>query len=807
VDRLHARQDNREHREEHQAILNWLTPLDYAAQQSDFISRRQEGTGQWLLNSDKFEKWVDQTNQTLFCPGIPGAGKTISASIVIDELYVKFQNDVSVGIAYIYCNFRQQQEQKPVDLLASLLKQFIQGLPSVPQSMIRLYEHHQEKRTRPSFDEISHALQSVVPNYSKAFIVTDALDECQVFNGGRKRFLAELFNIQAKTGASLLATSRFIPEIEKEFEGRSARLEIRASDNDLQRYLDGHMFRLPSFVSRSTDLQKEVKTAIINAVDGMYVLFMLHEWINTANSIRFLLAQLHLDSLIGKRSPKAIKAALGKLPRGSQAYDHAYKEAMERIEGQVGDSQELAKQVLSWITCAKRPLTTSELRHALAVEIGGSELDKENLPEIEDVLSVCAGLVVDEESGIIRLVHYTTQEYFERTWTSWFPNAQKDITMICVTYLSFDTFKTGFCPTDKEFEARLQSNPLYDYAARNWGCHTRAASTGAEQLILDFLENEAKVSGSSQAMMASGSYSDYSQDVPRQIRGVHLAAYFGLKEAIMALLKNGHDPDSKDNSDKTPLSWAAENGHEAVVKLLLERGAELKFKDYYDRTPLSWAAENGHEAVVKLLLEKGAELESKDHYDRTPLSRAAENGHEAVVKLLLEKGVELESKDITGWTPLSLAAGNGYEAVVKLLLEKGAELESKDTTGWTPLSLAAGNGYEAVVKLLLEKGAELESKDHYDRTPLSLAAGNGYEAVARLLLEKGAELESKDSRNRTPLSWAIGKEHEAVARLLLEKGAELGPRDSHNRTPLSWAIGKRHEAVARLLQSHDGLSL
>jgi hypothetical protein len=57
--------------------------------------------------------------------------------------------------------------------------------------------------------------------------------------------------------------------------------------------------------------------------------------------------------LIGKRSPKAIRASLERLPKGSEAYDQAYGEAMERIEGQVADSQELAKQVLSWITCAK----------------------------------------------------------------------------------------------------------------------------------------------------------------------------------------------------------------------------------------------------------------------------------------------------------------------------------------------------------------------------------------------------------------------------------------------------------------------
>jgi ankyrin repeat protein len=367
------------------------------------------------------------------------------------------------------------------------------------------------------------------------------------------------------------------------------------------------------------------------------------------------------------------------------------------------------------------------------------------------MVSVCAGLVtVDEESDVIRLVHYTTQEYFGRTQTFWFPNGLRDIATTCVTYLSFDAFKTGFCPTDEEFEVRLQLNPLYNYAARNWGHHVRATLV-VEQLILDLLESEAKVSAANQAMLASKSRSGYSQRVPKQMTGVHVAAYFGLREALMALLKNGHVPDTKDSDTKddygqTPLSWAAENGHEAVVKLLVEKGAELESKDYFGRTPLLWAAENGHEAVVKLLVEKGAELESKDCNARTTLSWAAGNGHEAVVKLLVEKGAELESKaNYYGRTPLSWAAGNGHEAVVKLLVEKGAELESKEYKGRTPLSRAAGKGHEAVVKLLVEKGAELESKDRNGQTPLSRAAGEGRDAAVKLLVEKGAELESKDT--------------------------------------------------------------
>jgi hypothetical protein len=273
VNRLHERQDDQERR----TILDWLTPINYGDQQSDFIGRRQAGTGKWLLNSDAFQSWLNENKQTLFCPGIPGAGKTMITSIVVEHLQTKFRNNSSVGIAYLYCNFRRREEQKPVDFLASLLKQLIQRRTSLPKSVIDIYKRHSNERTRPSFDEISKLLHSIIADYVRTFIAIDALDECQISDGGRRRFLAELFGLQARTGANLLATSRFIPEIEKEFTGRSTKLEIRASDDDLQTYLHGHMLRLPSFVSHSVDLQNEVKTAIIKAVDGMYVPLHTHK--------------------------------------------------------------------------------------------------------------------------------------------------------------------------------------------------------------------------------------------------------------------------------------------------------------------------------------------------------------------------------------------------------------------------------------------------------------------------------------------------------------------------------------------------
>jgi ankyrin repeat protein len=181
--------------------------------------------------------------------------------------------------------------------------------------------------------------------------------------------------------------------------------------------------------------------------------------------------------------------------------------------------------------------------------------------------------------------------------------------MACVTYLLFDAFETGVCKTDEEFEARLRSNVLYSYAARNWGHYvkeilTEAASAKVEQMVMDFLESRAKVSSSTQAIIASKFYvgTGYGQRVPLQVAGMHVVAYFGLEKVITTLLEKDYDPDPIDSYDGTPLPWTAENGHEGAVKLLLDiDGVDPDSKDRFGRTPLLLAARSGHEGVVKLL--------------------------------------------------------------------------------------------------------------------------------------------------------------------------------------------------------------
>ncbi|KAG5757408.1 hypothetical protein H9Q70_000058 [Fusarium xylarioides] len=530
-----------------------------------------------------------------------------------------------------------------------------------------------------------------------------------------------------------------------------------------------------------------------------------------------------MDSLDDKMTKKAVEKAIRRFqeqnPGPSEekkihVLSEAYAQAVERIRAQKAGIRQLAERTLLWITRAKRPLTTSEIQHALAVELGADEIDDKNMSGIDDMVSACAGLViVDEKSKIIRLVHYTMQDYFTDNQEQLFAHTEEIITSVCIQYLLFDYFSSGPCAEYHDLDLRLKRHPLYDYAARNWGHHARVSSPQPRKLLLKLLYNEGKLMASNQARTAlklpGGGVGS------TKMTASHIVAFFGLNDLLISVGER-YSLGARTSDGQTLLSLAAENGHDTVVKWLMQQdGVDVNTRAFrYLWTPLSLAACNGHYAVCRLLLNRdGVEPDPRDSGGRTPLSWAAGNGHVNVVKLFLSH-VQVAPDSRASWfykgrTPVMWAAANGHSAVVKVLLGTGmVDYDSNDDDGRTILSYAAQHGSSELIKQALDRvGVKANRRDKTGRNALSWAAQSGQTAAIELLLARNdVDPNSTDNNNRTPLSWASQYGHEPVVRMFLStKRVHPNIKDINGITPLSWASGYGQDEIVKILLGTEGV--
>ena len=193
--------------------------------------------------------------------------------MVIDYLMHNV-HEQGIGIAFIYCNYKEKEDQTGVNLVASLLKQLVQRQPVIPSQLRSLYEQHIRRKTRPTLAECSERLHMELAACSRAFVIVDALDECDEASGARRDLVNQLLRLPANT--HLMVTSREVLSIQHML-GRFRRLEIRASDADVRTYLEGRIERadrLERHVQADPTLRNTILDTIVKKVEGMLVIYI-----------------------------------------------------------------------------------------------------------------------------------------------------------------------------------------------------------------------------------------------------------------------------------------------------------------------------------------------------------------------------------------------------------------------------------------------------------------------------------------------------------------------------------------------------
>ena len=764
--------------------------------------------------------------------------------MVVDYLCDRVM-EPDMAVACFYYDFASREAQSPTNMLGSLLKQLLSGLGAIPIDVVQKFRSQKKaiggrRLQLPDIVKMCIAASSL----QRTFICVDAFDECvprdrlEVLDA-----LEQILRGSPNTRMFMTGRSHIQGVVERGLGGRTISVSIKSKDNDIVTYLQVRLRKDTTPEAMNSFLEDDIMKSILDDISETYVPAgdpgNPSESYTNRCKYRFLLASLKIETILREATIHRRRDRLNAVRNGLGLED-AYEATLERIRAQEGGKPKLAMTALMWICYSERPLRLEELCNALAVEIGSTHFNIDNVPGRETLLACCQGLVtVDKEASTFRLIHHTLREHL-CTHRNLFPRAHMEIAETCLTYLN--SVQAKALPAKPQPD--LLSMPFLKYCSRHWGIHANRELSDCAVLLamelLDHYENHVAANSLFEQILDPSDSLDANTPL---FGGLHCASFFGIVKVMASLLEmSGCDanqgdsagvtpltwavrgeqgeavelllrqeavnPDKPDNRDKTPLLWAAIKGYESVAKQLLGRQDVSPDKpDNEGNTPLSWAAIKGHESVVKQLLDReDVNPDKPDNEGKTPLWWAASQGHELVVKQLLNQGdVNPDKPNNRSITPLTEAAASGHERVVKQLLDQqDVNPDKPDNEGNTPLSYAAIKGHESVVKQLLDRqDVNPDKPDILGRTPLWWAALEGHESVVKQLLDRqDVNPDKPDDEGNTPLSWAASKGHESVVKQLLDR-EDVNPTepDKNGHIPLWYASRKGHEGVVNLLQA------
>ncbi|OOQ89141.1 putative ankyrin [Penicillium brasilianum] len=834
-------------------MINWLSPLNFIAKQSLLFKEQHEGTCKWFLGCEDFRAWKESENAILFCPGIPGAGKTMLSAIVVnelDKLRLSEKDGVrDAAILMLYCKWDDSQSQSINGLLASLVKQIAQRYGVVWEGTSEMFSKHSKAGTNPGVDEYASALKSELSHFPKTFIIVDGLDELRD-EKSRLVLLETLTSLEAKV--NLMVTCRPVDNITRHFadiersiycdgcgkpdqryqfhcfdcddtapngfdlceecydkgercghkghilvkQFNSIRIDITAMEQDLLAYVKwrvGSSEFLQRCVDTKTGLMADIVERVVEQNDGM-----------------FLLAKFNMDTLASKLRPGEVVEALDVLPK---ELNGTYNDAMLRIKDLPESQKEVAIDFLRWVVFAERPLECREVEHAIAISDRDRDIDPDNIIRVQTLASMCAGLVKFDESDCVRLVHYSAMNYFSESENQdrWFPGGAIKLTSICLTYLMFDPFQQR-CSGPSEatdFDARVEAYPFLQYASEHWGKHLlKTPRDDLYDLARGLLLDPQRFAAISQALWYfddedSASWAGRDGSTP-----LHLATHFGLKKLVVELLAGGFNPNVRDLHGVTPLALASIRGLHDVASTLIAAGADVNSMDNLGCTPLYGAAQNDHQLTVKALLEQDDIDVNHLVGEFTPLMTAAYQGHLDVVKSIIRNpklDINKGSK-LRGTTALMHGAlGYEREVVDVLLTHPDIDINIQDKSGSTALVMAAEDGYRRVVETLLDHGADTEVQQEGSfGTALNRAIDYNQIPVVELLLDRGANVHHKDVFQRGMLhSAAINARTEIIDILLkFDPTLDVNMQDVNGKTTLHDAARSGSAATVKILLSY-----
>ncbi|KAI5800428.1 hypothetical protein DFH27DRAFT_82123 [Peziza echinospora] len=459
-----------EKRQRHE-ILQWLCINGESNPSTDYekycaIRRGYPESGKWLAGCNEFQEWAfsgNTTLQLLWLYGIPGAGKTILSSYILEMLKMNTQ----ATVVWFFCKFSDLSRNTFLAVTRGILAQLLTRNPDLAPYFLEIMEKDDDHLTLNSPAAIQRLLEHCMLQLDNTYVLIDGLDECE--SKERKDIITLFGALSGKINSHQPGALRalFVSTDEGDIRKQVTQLKPTIihlkSDHtrhEMSLYAHSRMREIKDTHGLTEEDAKKIVEDVVDRSDGMY-----------------LYCYLVMEHLLGQATREELREASDPdlLPHGLNA---AYEKILHRIDTHLHQSlRKHARRILGWIACAKRCLRWHEIQGALSVGVDGTFNLEERRLRI-GVKELFGALIELGPSGTVEFVHSSAKLYIinERTISStvsrepWIDLSAgcSDMALRCVRYLSLRSFSKTLSESEVRDYVHRGFYSFQDYATSYW---------------------------------------------------------------------------------------------------------------------------------------------------------------------------------------------------------------------------------------------------------------------------------------------------------------------------------------------------
>jgi hypothetical protein len=447
-------------------VIEWIKGgeddgnLDMRSDHDRHLKMQQDGTCEWLFETDEYQQWRNNTDHksALWLQAGPGCGKTVLSSYLVRRL-----EEEKLRVVYFFFSFDDPSKKKLITALRSIALQLIRHAKDI-DSVIDLYNTEVFEYHTTSLRETSTAtkiIKLLLQRTERVHIIIDGLDECATPD-----LATELSNIYS---GSVYGIVKWYFSSRNDSIAQTLASETNAVLlNPPKEKLDADIRKL---------LQKDLSCN-----------YSLNYWAEKCDG-NILWASLMLRVIRGEETTceEQLENELEKFPKDLTGW---YLRSLKKLSSKKENFQELARKIFALLVVAEQPLRVSELRNALGIRIGAGDFSKARVPKEGLVEELCGPLVSFDRGNckkgdcFVKFSHKSVQDFMTqdpsalgiqdeglRKYFVDINKTQPETGLMCLTYLSYDRYQRDGCADQIFADDSGQDHAFLKYAAVYWYWH------------------------------------------------------------------------------------------------------------------------------------------------------------------------------------------------------------------------------------------------------------------------------------------------------------------------------------------------